>query len=335
MILDLMPSEEQELVAESVGGFLGDRLPLERLREEANWQAGAEARLWGELAELGLFGLGVCADNGGVGMTLAEEVIVAHALGEHLVSPLVPATMLAAHLGDAAEYGAGRRAAFASPVRPGQSGERIEVHLLDGEMAEDVILLLPDRALLFERVGLAEIRTVAAMDETVRFERATLDCAASRCSVPGPELFERAELLVSACLAGIAGRACRMAVAFAGIREQFGQPIGAFQAVKHACAEMARRAEAALCQTRLATAQAVCGSADASAIACARLLASDAALENAKANIQVHGGMGFTFESEAHLLLKRAHLLAALNGNRPQLLQRIIAGEARAIASAQ
>ncbi|MDG2003755.1 MAG: acyl-CoA/acyl-ACP dehydrogenase [Novosphingobium sp.] len=327
MILDLMLSDEQELVQDSTGGFLADRLPLERLREEANWQADAEILVWDELTELGLFGLGVEESRGGIGMSLAEEVIVAQALGEQLVSPLVLATMVAAHLGDAGEYAAGRRASFATPVRRGKYGERIEVHLLDSKASEDIVLLLPDRAMLFDRSALADLTPVATMDETVGFERATLDHAAARLSVEGSRLFEQAELLISSCLAGIAQQACNMAVAYAGMREQFGQPIGAFQAVKHSCAEMARRAEAALCQTRLATAQSLADTPDSSAIACARLLAGDGAIENAKANIQVHGGMGFTFEANAHLLLKRAHLLVSLNGNRAQLLQRIIGEE--------
>ncbi|MGJ3627928.1 acyl-CoA dehydrogenase family protein [Sphingomonas sp. MMS24-JH45] len=122
-------------------------------------------------------------------------------------------------------------------------------------------------------------------------------------------------LLLSAYLTGVAQASTAMAVAYAGTREQFGQPIGAFQAVKHICADMATRAAAAEAQTFFAAATFGRGADDGAEVAAARLLAADAALANAKANIQVHGGMGFTAECDAHLLLKRAHLVARLGSD--------------------
>ena len=92
----------------------------------------------------------------------------------------------------------------------------------------------------------------------------------------------------------------------------------------HACADMAVRAEAARAQTYYATMAVVteaagCGN----EVAAARLIARRAAIENAKVNIQVHGAMGFTQESEAHLFLKRAHVLAALGGSLARDLGRL------------
>jgi alkylation response protein AidB-like acyl-CoA dehydrogenase len=125
-------------------------------------------------------------------------------------------------------------------------------------------------------------------------------------------------------LAGVAEAARDMAVSYAATRVQFGQLIGAFQAVKHACADMAMRAEAAAAQTFYAALLVTAGNADtASDVASARLIAGKAALDNAKANIQVHGGMGFTQECDAHLYLKRAQLFSALNGSRARQLAQL------------
>jgi alkylation response protein AidB-like acyl-CoA dehydrogenase len=106
-----------------------------------------------------------------------------------------------------------------------------------------------------------------------------------------------------------------MGVAYAKIREQFGQPIGGFQAIKHHCADMAARAEAAYSASVFAALSVVAGRSDATfQAASARIVAADAAIRNAATNIQVHGGIGFTAECDANLFLKRAHLLEKIGG---------------------
>ena len=161
------------------------------------------------------------------------------------------------------------------------------------------------------------------MDETI---------ALARITIPAPPLersaaAERSSLLIAAYLTGIAQGATTMAVGHAKVREQFGQPIGAFQAIKHQCADMATRAAAAEAQTFHAAVTFGHGLDDASEVAAARMIAGTAALANAKANIQIHGGMGFTAECDAHLLLKRAHLMTAL-GSRPAGERRRLLGQA-------
>jgi alkylation response protein AidB-like acyl-CoA dehydrogenase len=118
-----------------------------------------------------------------------------------------------------------------------------------------------------------------------------------------------AVLLTAAEQLGTATRACELAVQHARTREQFGQPIGAFQAVKHLCAEMLVRAE-----TARAAVYAAAVTADPVDIAAARLLADEAAVRGARDCLQVHGGMGFTWEAEVHLHMKRAWLRAQRGG---------------------
>ncbi len=134
-----------------------------------------------------------------------------------------------------------------------------------------------------------------------------------------------AVLLSAAEQVGSAGRVCELAVGYARHREQFGRPIGTFQAVQHLCAEMFARVETA----RVAVyAAAVTG--DPLDIAAARLLADEAAVRGARDCVQVHGGMGFTWEAEIHLHLKRAWVRARRGGGRTESEEALAAGLVRA-----
>jgi alkylation response protein AidB-like acyl-CoA dehydrogenase len=329
MIVDLLPTEEQAAIRDSIAGMAAKSFPVARLHDPAAFGAGAEAADWQSLAELGLFGLGLAEEAGGVGYSIAEEVTVARELGRYLVSPTVLATMLAAHLatGEAQEAlrNGTQRAAFVNPLRPADfSATSAEVQLLDAKGADYAILWNDSQFGLF---NIIEPGTATeAIDETVSLTRTSLDLSAPLTSVAGAGLPRRAGLLLAAYLAGISEAALEMAVEYAKIRVQFGQPIGAFQAIKHYCAEMALRAEAAVSQTLYATiATAAREDENLFEMACARLLAAQAAVENGRYNVQIHGGMGFTYEADAHLFLKRAILVSAINSGPRQEQVRIMA----------
>jgi alkylation response protein AidB-like acyl-CoA dehydrogenase len=115
-----------------------------------------------------------------------------------------------------------------------------------------------------------------------------------------------------------------MAVAYAKVREQFGRPIGSFQAVKHHCANMAIAARSARDQVTFAAIAIDDGREDAALqVECALLTAGEAALENAGKNIQIHGGIGFSDEADPHLILKRTRVLLALAGGLEAAVNRI------------
>jgi alkylation response protein AidB-like acyl-CoA dehydrogenase len=318
MIVDLEPTEDQVLVLESVSGLLADRLPVARLRDGRAYGAAAERAIWHELANLGVFGMGLPDEKGGIGYGLPEEVIVARALGLHLASPSILAQMVAAHLASSTQRAAitsgDVRAAFAAISPAG------EVHRIDGEGAALVVLVGPDGAALVAADVFGPWQSHSGLDETVTLDIATVIPEHPQAS---PEA-QHVALLLAAYQAGVAQGATDMAVDYAKTRTQFGQAIGAFQAIKHMCADMAVRAAAADAQVRYAAVTIGLGNDDRE-IAAARLLAAGAALENAKANVQVHGGMGFTAECDAHLFLKRAHLLGALGTSRRAEERRLIA----------
>jgi hypothetical protein len=126
-----------------------------------------------------------------------------------------------------------------------------------------------------------------------------------------------ATLLAAAEAVGVAERTLEDSVAYAKVRQQFGRPIGSFQAVKHRSADMAVRAEVARSLTTFAAVALAEGEETAPRhVAAAKVLATDAALANAADNLQNHGGMGFTWEADAHLYLKRAWLLEHALGTR-------------------
>jgi alkylation response protein AidB-like acyl-CoA dehydrogenase len=117
-------------------------------------------------------------------------------------------------------------------------------------------------------------------------------------------------------MAGLAEATCAMSVEYAKEREQFGQPIGSFQAVKHRCADMAARAEAAITQTRWAALTVDASGPDgAFEVEAARVMATRAALTNSEVNVQNHGGIGFTWEHPAHRYVTRARLLELTGGS--------------------
>jgi alkylation response protein AidB-like acyl-CoA dehydrogenase len=303
MIVDLIPDEDQSAIEDTIVSFLADVLPVERLRDAANHGGAAEASVWGQLCELGLFGLGLPEDQGGLGLGLPEEALVARALGRHLVSPSVLAQLCAPHL---ATDEATRDALISGEARAAFG--IAEGYVLDGVDAQWVVVFGPGGALLRARGDLTLASTDGGLDHTLQFER--IEGGAGNAQ---PAL--RIEVLVAAYLVGMAQATTDMAVEYAKTREQFGQPIGAFQAIKHSCADMATRASAADAQTLFAATVFGAGMDDAVEASAARVLAKRAAFENAKANIQTHGGMGFTAECDAHLFLKRAMVMDMLGSD--------------------
>ncbi|WP_160289731.1 acyl-CoA dehydrogenase family protein [Novosphingobium pentaromativorans] len=317
MIIDLHPTEDQQMIADSIGAMLADTLPVSRLREKDAWAAAPEVAMWKDFAELGLFAMALPEDEGGAGYGLCEELVAARELGRVLASPSLLAQIAAVHLasGDdrAALVSGDKRAAFATPGVDGA------LYLYDGVGADFVVVL--DSGVSLHKADGFDWSEAVAMDETVSIRRA------SPAPAPGNRdaMADRVSLLISAALAGMAQAATELAVEYAGQREQFGQPIGSFQAIKHALADMRVRADAADSQSRVAAVAFGLGGNDRREVAAARWLAGNAALENARAGIQVHGGMGFTAECDAHLFLKRAHLFASLGSSRRGEERRLIA----------
>jgi len=258
-----------------------------------------------------MFGIGVSEERGGSGLGAAEEALIVIGLGRRLAAPAILATIgatharLGTHATDLPIDLNGRRVAAAY-----KRGERIII--VEDPQADLVLVRDGEGAALYELAGsspssvdhrlwLAHLRSTAGLGEPIaRFDAQQL-------------LLLR--LIDAAALAGIAEATLDMSVAYAGMREQFGRPIGSFQAVKHHCANMAIAARCARDQTSFAAVAIDEERNDAALqVESALFVAGSAALENAAKNIQMHGGMGFSDEADPHLFLKRAQLLITIAG---------------------
>lgn len=327
MTIDLNPTPDQQEIVSSVGKVLRDHFPVSRLRSPSRaGTPGASPDPMEVLAELGLFGLGLPEAAGGAGFSEVEEALAFVELGRHLVHPDAAAALLAARLAHALglaeltrDIVSGRQpVCLATALAPLDFGapDGLPVHLL-GLQPGGLALLWSEAGMLLLRGDSIGARAVTGTDRSIPLLRGDVcgDAVIARLEASRMPLPHLAHLLVSAMLLGMA-EACRdMAVEYAKTREQFGRPIGAFQAIKHRCANMAIGAEALRAQLAFAALALRDGWPDVQLqLDACRLLAARCALTNAGANIQVHGGLGFTAECDAHLYLLRAHLYEHLGG---------------------
>jgi alkylation response protein AidB-like acyl-CoA dehydrogenase len=322
--MNLLPTAEQTEIVDSLRHFLNARAPVSRLRPPAPQTGNSDHRLFRDLGDLGIWGCGLPEAVGGVGLAAAEESLIYRELGRHLLSPSTFALTLGAHL--LAHFDekllssfidGSARVGIANPRGPVSLAARCngDVHLFDCSDAEWVLISNESGAGLFRRDDFAELEPVRSMDNLVTLHRARLvNVRPSYWSAASDrQLHERAMLLLSAFAVGIAEATRDMAVGYAKTREQFGRPIGSFQAIKHICADMAIRCEAAACQTAFASLVLAEGH-DGLAFhtTSSKLVAATSAIKNASQNIQVHGAIGFTAEADPHLFLKRAHVIEQL-----------------------
>ena len=325
--MNLLPTAEQREIVDSLKSFLSGRAPVSRLRPPAPQIGNSDRRLFRGLGDLGIFACGLPEAAGGIGLSAAEESLIFRELGRYLLSPAIFALTLGAHLLAKAD-GDLRSKFIDGSARVGIANPRDgEVHLLDCEDAEWVLLCDGSGAGLFRREDFTEVQPVPSMDNLITLHRARLENAKPVIWTADVDrgLHERASLLLSAFAVGIAEATRDMAVDYAKTREQFGRPIGSFQAIKHICADMAIRCEAALSQTIFASLIIAEGHEGATFhVTSSKLVAAAAAVKNAAQNIQVHGAIGFTAEAEPHLFLKRAHVVERLWGDARRCRERLL-----------
>lgn len=290
--MDFQLTDDQRALKAGVRELLAARFGREQLRAAVDEGPRLDRALWRELGEAGFFALRLPEADGGVGLGLPEAVLVFEEAGR----VLLPGPLIATHLAAGVVDGAATGETVVTAVDGGGLVEWLaEADVVRGDTAGAEPLRSVDPLTPLHRVpvsGGADPMDVHPADR--------------RTNVPtAPPTALPAALLVSLLTAaeqlGTAARTCETAVQHARTREQFGQPIGAFQAVKHLCAQMLVRVELAR-----AAVYAAAVTADPVDIAAARLLADEAAVRGARDCLQVHGGMGFTWESDAHLYLKRA-----------------------------
>jgi alkylation response protein AidB-like acyl-CoA dehydrogenase len=319
-------SDEQREIQSTAREFLADRFKPEVVRELAESRS-YDDELWRQLSKLGWPGIAVAEEDGGQGLGMVELVLIAEQSGYALApTPLMSTWNAALFLGEGSDE---QRARWLPGVASGAIrgaaafGPR-EVEIVPDAVGAAVLMLSAGEggARLVEPET-ATIEPLDLVDTTRRYFRVSAGpgeplpgdvSAAADCSV----------IALAAELTGVAQRALDMAVGYAKEREQFGRPIGAYQAVSHRCAQMLYDVEESRSLTYYA---AWCAGAEPSSLplasSMAKARASDAARQVTAAALQVFGGIGFTWEHDIHFLLKRARVSAELLGTARQHRDRV------------
>jgi alkylation response protein AidB-like acyl-CoA dehydrogenase len=310
-------SDDQQAIKATAHDFLADRFRLERVREMA--EAGTyDEGPWREMAELGWTGIFIEEAHGGQGLGTVELAILMEELGYALApSPFFSnaAAGLLIHHAGSDEQQQRFLPGIASGEAPGAAGMVADGAALvpDAGTAAVLALVEGDSGLL--QTSANGIGALASIDSTRTLYRVPRE--------PGDELpgdvgdgLDRIRVALAAELVGVAQRAMEMAVEYAREREQFGRPIGAYQAISHRCAQMLLEVEGARAAT-LYAAWAADNEPETLPLAAsmAKAYASDAGSRVTASALQVHGGIGFTWEHDLHFFLKRANVDAHLFGD--------------------
>ena len=328
--MDFRVNEDQQALREGIRSFCEGRVTIDHLRELEK-TGGFDRELWSEVAEMGVFGLRLPEDAGGLGLGTADAVLVF----EELAKALVPGPLLWSHLAAGLVDGA----ADGSTVVGGLdlTREPNGPHLIEYLDALDVLIVLhPDRV---ERIDpkVLDARAVETPFDplTAAWEVAALPRGDA---IAGADDASRLRLegatLAAAQLLGIAETTLALAVEYSRGREQFNRPVGSFQSLKHIMADGFTRQEAARAAVYAAGAtidDPVVGDV-ARAVSSAKAVAGAAAWKNARMCIQIHGGMGFTWEIPAHYYLKRAWVLESVFGGVDEHADALADGIDRAVA---
>ncbi|MEV6137144.1 acyl-CoA dehydrogenase [Nocardia sp. NPDC051990] len=335
--MTIATTDEHKAVQESMRGWAGSVRPIATMRDEPTdfWRA-----YWPALADFGIFRVAIAEAAGGHGGSVADLAVLVEQAAHDLVGGPVLSTALAnlvtaGALAEDMPCGVALDFVVGEAERQRGEGESLpgapEELLLTG-VWESVLGAAPGTSVLLpvrtsdglrwcvigpDAEGL-RIEALASADPSTPLARVC--CAEVR--VPAERVFESPHavedllvVLASAELAGVAGWCLETAVEYAKVREQFGRKIGSFQALKHICAWMLCRTE--LIRSVAADAAAAVDEGGAElpiAAAIAAAISLDAAVETAKDCIQVLGGIGFTWEHDAHFYLRRATTLRQLLG---------------------
>ncbi len=318
----LVPDDEELAIANAAAEYLADAMPIDRLHGTNPADLKDDVRL--SLGEMGWYALAIPEADGGSGLSAIEHTLFFREVGRQCGPVEVLAQCLAAMTTDDADL----RATIAS----GQVGVALAVNdgdslrLLGSPAAEYAVHVDRKQAKVVSLTDVSsDVRPSLDLALSMRIAPAMLPVVSSR---QGEHVWLMGQLATAAQLVGIAEAALDQIVEYAKVRETFGKKIGSWQAVRHPCADMAVRLEAARSQLWFAATAMKEGQSDAGVhLDAAKHQANVAALANTDSNIQLHGGIGVTDEHHAHLYMKHTLVLAKLFGGRRDILSRLLHAE--------
>ena len=320
-------TDDQQAIKRTARDLLTQRFKPDTVRELAEATRYDDAH-FAELVDLGWAGIFVDEEHGGQGLGTVELAILMEELGYSL-APVPFLSNAAAGLMLQHAGSDDQRSRWLSGLSSGEARGTVGI-VRDGMAAlvpdadsAEVIVLIDDGEGAVYAASDCEIEPIETIDATRRYARVTPTGAGDPLDdiLPG---WDRICVAISAELVGVSQRVLEMTVEYARDRKQFDRPIGAYQAVSHRCADMLREVESAR-STTLWAAWAAEAEPETLPLAAsmAKALASDAGWNVTSSALQVHGGIGFTWEHDLHFFLKRAKVDGALFGSAREHRERV------------
>ena len=328
--VDFELSQDQVDLRGAAGALLDDRAGHDQVRAHLDSGRPYDELLWRALADQGWLGIALAEADGGVGLGWVEAAVLLEQIGRHTAPvPFLPSLLALVALAASEEAQEEWVAALVSGERIGcvawsKHPDALQaVHTgpswtvsgrvgpVEGAAVADIAVVVTAEGVFSIAVDEADWPPAeAAMDGTRVLAWLTFDKApATRLggAALATEILDRGAVGASAEMLGGSDRVLEMAVQYAKDRVQFDQPIGSFQAIKHRCADMLVDVEGMRSSTWYAAWAISAGDPDASAAAStAKVWSSDAAKRVMASGLQVHGGIGFTWEHDLHLYMKRS-----------------------------
>jgi len=328
--MDFELSPDQLALQDAARDLLDDRAGHDQVRAHLDSGRAYDESLWRALAEQGWLAIALAESDGGVGLGWVEAAVLLEQIGRHTAPvPFLPSLLALMALAGAEEPQQERIGDLASGERMGcvawsahqdalravASGTKWNVSgrigPVEGAAVADIAVVVTGDAVFSLEIDAAHRPPAEpAMDGTRVLSWLTLDeVPATRLGggALAAEILDRGAVGASAEMLGGSDRVLEMAVQYAKDRVQFDQPIGSFQAIKHRCADMLVDVEGMRSSTWYAAWAISAGDPDASAAAStAKVWSSDAAKRVMASGLQVHGGIGFTWEHDLHLYMKRS-----------------------------
>jgi alkylation response protein AidB-like acyl-CoA dehydrogenase len=332
--MDFRFSDDQLLLQATLRDFLAKECTPEAVRKLWETPTARSPQLWRKLADVGVPGLLVPESHGGMGMSELEAVLIHEeagrvALAEPLVATAAVAAPLLRELGGAlAEEWLPRIAAgeavvaVGHPATPFVEDAHVADLLLLPRGVDALVAVAPDQARIEPQPATDPSRRIALVGfEAGRATQLAQGAAARRLL---DAAFDRGALACAAQALGACDRMLELSVAYTSQRKQFGKPIGSYQAVKHMLANAKLGLEYARPVVQRAAASVAAGmSQRAVHVSMAKLVACDAARAAARVSLQCHGAIGYTWEQDLHLFMRRAWSLSQAWGRTPFHLARV------------
>ena len=358
-------SESQQILKDTARKFFANEVPIAHVRKLMETDTAYDAGLWQKLADQGFTGIIVPEEYGGMGLGIVELILLMEEAGYALLPGPLFSTLFAGAVLHACGSDAQRqkylpgicngsaRATVAfveanaswnpADLRLSATSRKLsgtKLFVTDAAVADFILVVASGGVFLVEaKAPGVKIEPMKGMDLTRKIYSVEFsNTPAEKLAGNAAGLARALDIATAALAAEMTGgmqRVLETAVAYAKTRKQFGKPIGIFQAVQHMCADMYLETESARSAAYYAAWALEENAPDAAtAVSIAKMYASDAARTVGNRGIQIHGGMGFTWENDVHLYYRRAKASETMLGDatfhRERIAKLVIDGTASA-----